>query len=127
MSLPPISGPPAPASPAPAQPAYTVPPAAPASSQYGQWARAQRPQGTVYGASAPLGQPLGPPLEQSGSLTGHILARGAPDVLPPKARTARVIVILGVALGAVVVISFVIAIFFRDTLNQLFNGFFSGT
>jgi hypothetical protein len=36
-------------------------------------------------------------------------------------------VILGVALGVVVVVSFVIAIFFRDTLNQLFSGFFSGT
>ena len=95
-----------------------------ASSQYGQWARAQRPQGTVYGASAPVGPAT---MDSSGSLTGHILSSGAPDVLPPKSRTARVIVILAVALGVVVVISFVLAIFFRDTLTQLINGFFSGS
>jgi len=123
---------------APSQPAYTLPPVTwapaptssppggPTGSQYGQWARAQRPQGTVYGGNAPLPPALPRSLDSSGSLTGHILARGAPDVLPPKSRTARVIVILGVALGTVVVASFVIAIFFRDTITQLFNGFFSG-
>jgi hypothetical protein len=62
--------------------APTNPPTA--SAQYGEWARQQRPQGTVYGGSAPSQDrmPFGPggtsSLEVSGSLTGHILAQGRP-------------------------------------------------
>jgi hypothetical protein len=53
-----------------------------ASAQYGEWARQQRPQGTVYGGSAPGQDRPGPDgtsaLEVSGSLTGHILSQGRP-------------------------------------------------
>jgi hypothetical protein len=62
--------------------APTNPPTA--SAQYGEWARQQRPQGTVYGGFAPSQDraPTGPEgtssLEVSGSLTGHILSQGRP-------------------------------------------------
>ncbi len=120
----------------------------PTSPQYGEWARAQRPQGTVYGSrpsqtgteperdpqDAPgqyqPGQPYagasassqelpsggtGPlSLEASGSLTGHILAQGRPDVPEAKTRGGRAVIIVLVtiavlavaaALGAVLVLS----------------------
>jgi hypothetical protein len=72
------------------------------SSQYGQWARQQRPQGTVYGGSAPS-QDRGPgntsTAEPSGSLTGHILAQGRPI----EAAGERSGVTRGVIIGMVVV------------------------
>jgi hypothetical protein len=120
----------------------------PTSPQYGEWARSQRPQGTVYGSRPPQpgtgsgapaqeqpGQYLpgqfyaapaasspelhsggsGPlPLEGSGSLTGHILAQGRPDVTETKPRASRTIIMvlvtigvlaLAAALGAVLVLS----------------------
>jgi len=59
------------------------------SPQYGEWARQQRPQGTVYGGAPPAHDPRGPnpPYqsnasyhpEASGSLTGHILSQGRED------------------------------------------------
>jgi hypothetical protein len=89
----PVNAQPAVRPPAPAQPTP--------SSRYGEWARSQRPQGTVYGrgGSVPVAVfPSGTALENSGSLTGHILSQGAADVPPPKSRTARVIVIIVVIL-----------------------------
>ena len=74
--------------------------------RYGDWARAGRPQGTVYG-----GQPLPSPgpmnVENSGSLTGHILAQGHPVVpLPNTGRSkfmvAVVVVVCLLVLGAIV-------------------------
>jgi hypothetical protein len=114
------------------------PEAIPTSPQYGEWARNQRPQGTVYGGrppepeqpgqyppgqtyAAPTASSLeysggsGPlPLESSGSLTGHILAQGRPDVVEPQRRGSRTVIIvlvtigvlaLAAALGAVLVLS----------------------
>jgi hypothetical protein len=87
--------------------------AAPTSDRYGDWARAGRPQGTVYG-----GQPLpssSPPaaMENSGSLTGHILAQGHPVVpLPSTGRSKFMIVVVvlvsllvlaGIGYGVIVV------------------------
>ncbi|MEN3307401.1 MAG: hypothetical protein V7603_3603 [Micromonosporaceae bacterium] len=120
----------------------------PTSPQYGEWARGQRPQGTVYGSRPPqpgtdTGAPAqeqpgqyqpgqfyagpaassleyhsggpGPlPLDGSGSLTGHILAQGRPDVPESKPRGSRTVIItlvtiavlaLAAALGAVLVLS----------------------
>jgi hypothetical protein len=134
--------------PRPSYPAHEAPQEAPesvpTSPQYGEWARGQRPQGTVYGSrpqpgtdtgaqeqpgqyrpgqfyAAPAASSLeisggsGPlPFESSGSLTGHILAQGRPDVPEPKPRGSRTIIItlvtigvlaLAAALGAVLVLS----------------------
>jgi len=115
----------------PAPPAGHPPPAGtvyPRASQppYDQWARNQRPQGTVYGG-APVGayqQPSGQ-METSGSLTGHILSQGRVDEAPaPRSHTARVIVILIVALGTIVVLGAVAGIFFRDALTELLKNLF---
>jgi hypothetical protein len=78
--------------------APTNPPTA--SAQYGEWARQQRPQGTVYGGSAPSqDQPAFGPggtsaLEVSGSLTGHLLAQGRPvEVAGEKSTGSRSVII----------------------------------
>jgi hypothetical protein len=96
-----------------------------ASQQYGQWARSQRPQGTVYGAGARAAA-MASPLENSGSLTGHILSQGHPEESGPRNRTARVVVILTVTLLVVVIGGLLAAIFFRDTITQLFSGLLGG-
>jgi hypothetical protein len=75
--------------------------AAPASDRYGEWARAGRPQGTVYGGPVPM------VAENSGSLTGHILAQGHPVVPLPSTGRSKFMVIVVVlvcllVLGAVV-------------------------
>lgn len=81
------------------------------SAQYGEWARQQRPQGTVYGGIAP-GQdraPLGPgttsSMEVSGSLTGSILSGGRPVEAPPeKSGGSRVVMISMVVVCVVILI-----------------------
>jgi hypothetical protein len=93
-----------------ASPEPRWPPANPPapSAQYGEWARQQRPGGTVYGAGAPdqdrpaFTGPAGTsPLENSGSLTGHILAQGRPIEVPgEKSSGSRAVVfaMIGVCL-----------------------------
>jgi len=76
------------------------------SDRYGEWARAGRPQGTVYGGQpAPTALPMS--VENSGSLTGHILAQGHPVVpLPSTGRSkfmvAVVVVVCLLILAAIV-------------------------
>jgi hypothetical protein len=74
------------------------------SNPYGDWARAGRPQGTVYG-----GQPSPVPMnvENSGSLTGHILAQGHPVVPQPSTGRSKfmvtvVVVVCVLVLAAIV-------------------------
>jgi hypothetical protein len=94
----------------------------PASPQYGDWARGQRPQGTVYGGAAPS-QDAGPgpttsPLaieytqgmENSGSLTGHILAQGRPDTPDTRPGSSKKVIILMMVIGLLVVGGLVAAI-----------------
>jgi hypothetical protein len=96
------------------QPAPVWPGANPptTSAQYGEWARQQRPQGTVYGGVAPS-QDRVPPgsngaasLEpSSGSLTGHILSQGRPlDVAGERSSGSRVVVIAMVAVCVLVLL-----------------------
>ena len=102
------------------QQAYTAP--KPAAERYGEWARNQRPQGTVYGGSSGATS-LPTPLENSGSLTGHILSQGTADLPPPKSRTAKVLVII---LGILVVLvggGLVVAYYFQDFITDLFSDF----
>jgi hypothetical protein len=70
-------------------------------------------------------QPGSAALDNSGSLTGHILSQGRYDAPPPKSRTAKVVVIMLVVLGMLVVGGLVAGIFFRDAITQLLNGIFS--
>jgi hypothetical protein len=63
------------------------------------------------------------PLENSGSLTGHILSRGRADTPTPKSRTARVVIIMIVVLAVVVGLGFLAATVFNDFLSDLLGGF----
>jgi hypothetical protein len=62
------------------------------------------------------------PLENSGSLTGHILSRGRADTPTPKSRTARVIIIMVVVLAVLVGLGFLAATVFNDFLSDLLGG-----
>jgi hypothetical protein len=78
------------------------------SSQYGDWARRQRPQGTVYGGAPPAHDPArvatGPTgYETSGSLTGHILAQGNPDTGERSSSGSRAVIIIMIIMGVLVV------------------------
>jgi hypothetical protein len=80
----------------------------PASAQYGQWARGQRPEGTVYGGVGPdlteMQRPGIMSLENSGSLTGHILAQGRPDTAEESSGGSRTVVIVLVMVGLLIVL-----------------------
>ena len=100
-------------------------PAAPAN--YTEWARNQRASGTVYGGpNAPADRP--PPasamtnrLENSGSLTGHILSQGADDLPRSKGRTVRVIVFIAIILLVLVGGGFLIATLAQGYINDVFS------
>jgi hypothetical protein len=93
-------------------PAPTSPPP-PTSVQYGEWARQQRPAGTVYGAGGPpLDRPAftGPagtnPLEVSGSLTGHILAQGRPvEVAGEKSSGSKMVIVTMIIVCVVILVA----------------------
>ena len=109
--------------PPPASPPPAVPPT---SSQYGNWARRQRPQGTVYGGAPPgYDRPANQPaaydaarsypgpgsyqgaeparsgFETSGSLTGHILGQGQAE--REGSASSKVVMIILVLMSLVVV------------------------
>ena len=125
ISAPPISAPPVPASPVsggPGVPQYGAGPAATPGGQYEQWARAQRPQGTVYGSRAATARPPAEhPVEYSGSLTGHLLNQGS-QAPPPKDRNTRVIVIMTVVIAVLIIVGLVVAVFARDQLLGVLRG-----
>jgi hypothetical protein len=110
--------------PAPVErPAGDPPPST--SSQYGDWARQQRPAGTVYGGSPPAHDPAYRPpgqsfpvgFETSGSLTGHILAQGRPDD-DDSGRGSKVVIVVMVLVGIFVVAGLAAAIaYFSGVFN----------
>ena len=98
----------------------------PTSSQYGDWARRQRPQGTVYGGAPPAyDRPVSQPppayeaapysgagpyaaaeagrpgFETSGSLTGHILSQGRPE--RESSASSKVVMIILIIMSLLVV------------------------
>jgi hypothetical protein len=72
--------------------------------QYGERARAGRPQGTVYGAQP---SPVPMSVEDSGSLTGHILAQGHPVVPLPSTGRSKFMVTLVVVVCLLVLVAIV--------------------
>jgi hypothetical protein len=59
-------------------------------------------------------------LENSGSLTGHILAQGwAASPAEERSRTARVVIVLGAALGLLVGISVLVVLLAGDAMDGL--------
>jgi hypothetical protein len=101
------------------------PPAAAISPEYSQWARNQHAQGNVYGGYNPNSS-ANSSLENSGSLTGHILAQGLADTAPQRGRTTKVIMIMSVVLGVAVVIGLLAATVASKTISGLLGGMVGG-
>ncbi|TCB92846.1 hypothetical protein E0H26_23670 [Micromonospora zingiberis] len=117
----------------------TNPPAAPPATaeppaQPGHWRgtadaqAAQRPGGSDLSAyyaggagSATVAFPTGEP-ENSGSLTGHILAQGWTDTTPERSSTARVVIVMAVALGLLVAVSVLVVLVANNALSGLTGG-----
>lgn len=124
------------ASPAAPGPSSTAPVVA--SAEYGQWARNQRPPGSVYGGpgvpggpgprgsaasampevAAPVGQ------ENSGSLTGHILAHGRMDPARSTNSTARVILRLALVVAALIAVGLLVAALMSGSVRSVLEGLF---
>ncbi|WP_327007094.1 hypothetical protein OHA72_07350 [Dactylosporangium sp. NBC_01737] len=145
----PSSGAPAnPAPPAHQQPPAIPPPEAeednqvvsdagpsPAADSYGKWARNQRSSaGTVYGgqrvtsvatASADGGSS---PLENSGSLTGHILSQGTQEAdeddedEPAKSSNLKVMIIIAIIVVALVAGGYLAVTFSKSFIDEMFSG-----
>ncbi|HYN93780.1 MAG TPA: hypothetical protein VES42_08015, partial [Pilimelia sp.] len=91
--------------------------------------RNQRPPGTTYGGPGGYGAgqltmalPGGDPLENSGSLTGHILSQGRVDAPATRSSTTKVIVIGLLMLVVLVAAGLIAATVAGDALTDLFSG-----
>ncbi|WP_173056875.1 hypothetical protein [Phytohabitans houttuyneae] len=119
------------------EPPASAPPVS-TSPEYGEWARDQRggdkaeerPQGTVYGGAGGPGPAHmtmaiagGSPMENSGSLTGHILSQGRTDGPTPTANTAKVFLVMALVLGILVAVGALVVLATGDTFSDLFDGF----
>ncbi|MDG4790584.1 hypothetical protein O7626_32515 [Micromonospora sp. WMMD1102] len=114
-----------------------VGPTAPHSPGYRDWARDQRVEtggaatdqrGTVYGGPeghVTVSMPVNA-VENSGSLTGHILAQGWTDTPAQKTDNAKVVLVLLVGLGILVAIGLLVVLMLGDAFNNLFDGLLSG-
>jgi hypothetical protein len=70
--------------------------------------------------------PAGNPLENSGSLTGHILSQGRADGPAPKSNTAKVLLVGAVLLAVLVAIGLIAATVAGDAVTDLFGGIIDG-
>ena len=88
--------------------------------------RQQHQPGTVYGGPSghlTVALPSGnPAVENSGSLTGHILAQGWSDSPTTPASTAKVVVVLLVGLGILVAVGLLVVLVAGDAFSSLFDG-----
>jgi hypothetical protein len=87
--------------------------------------------GTVYGGGegpgfATVSLPAGSPLENSGSLTGHILAQGWADTPAERSRTTRVVIVLAASLGLLVAISALIVLLANNAFDGLIGKVLNG-
>ncbi|MCI4063734.1 hypothetical protein MRQ36_14525 [Micromonospora sp. R77] len=80
---------------------------------------------TVYGGTegpgfATVSLPQANQLENSGSLTGHILAQGwAEDAPAARSRNTRVVIVLAAALGLLVAVSVLVVLLADDAVSGL--------
>ncbi|MGW5673168.1 hypothetical protein [Micromonospora sp. NPDC003776] len=81
--------------------------------------------GTVYGGTdgpgfATVSLPHSNPVENSGSLTGHILAQGwAEDGPSARSSNTRVVIVLAVALGLLIGISLLVVFLANDAMSGI--------
>jgi len=104
-------------------------PTTPQSPGYRDWARDQRPEGTVYGGAeghVTISMPADQQVENSGSLTGHILAQGWTDGPSQKTNTTKVVLMLLVGIGILVAAGLLLVLFIGDSFSNLTDGLLSG-
>ncbi|MFG1867586.1 hypothetical protein [Micromonospora arborensis] len=86
--------------------------------------------GTVYGSGEGPGfTTIAIPanaVENSGSLTGHILAQGWSDTPAERSGNARVMIVLAAALGLLVAISVMVVLLAGDALDGLVGSVLNG-
>jgi hypothetical protein len=70
--------------------------------------------------------PAGGPLENSGSLTGHILAQGSMDRPTPKSNTMKVLLVGVVLLAVLVLVGLAAATVAGDAFTEMFSGILDG-
>ncbi|MEO3748494.1 hypothetical protein [Plantactinospora sp. B5E13] len=107
----------------PAQATTSAPPA-----QYGDGARGQQPGGTVYGGAAGTStSAMRDQVENSGSLTGHILAQGWADTPTQQSNNnKKVVLVLLVGLAFLVAVGLLVVLLVGDSFNSLFGGLLGG-
>ena len=69
--------------------------------------------------------PAANPVENSGSLTGHILAQGWSDTPTPRSRTTRVVIVLAASLGLLVAISVLVVLLANNVMDGLVGNMLS--
>jgi hypothetical protein len=88
----------------------------------------QRAPGTVYGrtgseSAIDMTMPVSSPLENSGSLTGHILAQGWTDTPAARNRSnVKVAVIMLVVLTTMIAMSLLVLFTAGDAMTKMFSG-----
>ncbi|MEU5911145.1 hypothetical protein [Micromonospora sp. NPDC047527] len=65
-------------------------------------------------------------MENSGSLTGHILAQGWADTPAERSRNTRVVIVLIAALGLLVAISVLVVLLANDAMDSLVGSVLNG-
>ncbi|MFJ6196624.1 hypothetical protein [Micromonospora sp. NPDC092111] len=75
--------------------------------------------GTDGPGHSTISLPTANPIENSGSLTGHILAQGWSDTPTTRSRTGRVVIVLAASLGLLVAISVLVVLLANDVLDGL--------
>ncbi|MBB5829450.1 hypothetical protein ACGFI4_20590 [Micromonospora carbonacea] len=112
------------------------PPAPPGGAQGGRatvGSPAARPEpgtadlaSTAYGTDGPgfatVSLPTGNQLDNSGSLTGHILAQGWTDAPTARSSTAKVLIVLVASLGLLVAIGVLVVLLAGDAMDGLVGG-----
>lgn len=96
----------------------TAPGSTPAAADYSRWAQGQR-TGRLYGQHdepPTTGYPAAT-LENSGSLTGHILAQGHTDSMPAKRSYAKVGLFLAIGLGLLIGIGVLVVLFISNSIT----------
>lgn len=102
-----------------------------AGSRAGSRAGGTGLSGTVYaGGDGPgyttIALPPNAAVENSGSLTGHILAQGWADTPAERSRNTRVVIVLIAALGLLIGISVLVVLLANNALDGLMGSVLNG-
>ncbi|HEX8627409.1 MAG TPA: hypothetical protein VF755_04485 [Catenuloplanes sp.] len=105
----------------------SAPPVTPGHARGGAAPAAQRAPGTLYGGGHGAGDlttamPPHSSLENSGSLTGHILAQGWSDTPTSNGTNTRVVLILIAVIVVMVALGLAGVLAAGESLNSLFDG-----